>query len=81
MKESNLKNNLLKRNNILSLMKKHSIKRINSEALISLEKGIKEIIEEIIEEAKENKIIHGRKTLNKEDIEKALKKEEENLEI
>jgi len=74
-------NILIKRKNLLIELKKASIKRVNSEFITLLEGILKEYIGKIINVSKEEMITHGRKTLKKEDIQKALKKQESAWEI
>ena len=74
-------NILIKRKNLLIELKKASIKRVNSEFITLLEGILKEYIGKIIDISKEEMITHGRKTLKKEDIQKALRKQESAWEI
>jgi len=69
MEKSNKEHNaLIKRRNLLSLLKKNGILRINKEALNSLEKHIYKYLVKNIPKLKENMEINGRKTLKGEDV-------------
>ena len=74
-------NILIKRKNLTIELKKAGIKRVNPEFIILLEGILKEYIGKIIDISKEEMITHGRKTLKKEDIQKALRKQESAWEI
>lgn len=75
MKKSKLKDNtLIKKKNIVLTLNKAGIKRINSDAILSLEKHFSAEAEEIADILKEEMITHGRRTLQKEDVHNALKK-------
>ena len=75
MKNNNKKTNILtKRKEIISMIKKGGIKRINREAILFLEKNIEEYLFNIIAALKEEITIQGRKTLKKEDCKNVLNK-------
>ena len=74
-------NILIKRKNLIIELKKAGIQRINPEFIALLERILKEYMGKIINVSKEEMITHGRKTLKKEDIQKALKKQESAWEI
>src|SRR3989344_3235307 len=63
-----LETHTLLRRNLLSLLKKNGILRINKEALNSLEKHIYKYLVKNIPKLKENMEINGRKTLKGEDV-------------
>lgn len=66
-------NNLLIKHNLLNLMKKTGITRVNSEALLVLNDYIEKHMIEIINALKEEIIVKGKKTLKKEDVDEVLK--------
>ena len=67
-KNINSNNSLIKRNNLIILLKEHGIKRFNKAALKMLEQKIKEKTEIIVESLSRELILQGRKTLKEEDI-------------
>jgi histone H3/H4 len=80
MKKSNKLNNvLIKRKNIVLLLNKNGIKRINKEALDFFEIIFRDEALRIAGSLKEELLIKGKKTLEKKDIEEVisrLKKQE-----
>jgi histone H3/H4 len=82
--DKNKKNiNILKRNGLVLALNKNGINRASPESLYFLEKYIKETISKITLLAKQEMIIHGRKTLKKLDVVSAIslieKKDEWNI--
>ena len=76
MKKSNLKNNLLIKKKLAYEIKKFGIKRINPESFIFLDAYFLESLKEILKSVKEELSIHGKKTINPEDIKKVLNEAE-----
>ena len=75
-------NTLIKRNNLMSLMRERGINRISPSATDKIESLIKEFIEDNIEKIKQRAFSNGRKTITEEDIElKINTKSNKNLEI
>jgi histone H3/H4 len=74
MKNSNRKaNTLIKKRNLIKMLRGRGIKRANKQALSLIEASIKEILTSTLCFAKQNMEIHGRKTLRSEDIRQAFK--------
>lgn len=77
-------NTLIKRSGLILVLNRHGIKRINPEAVVLLEKHLRNNLEVISDLLKQEIDINGRKTARKEDalavIEK-LKSKEEGWEI
>ena len=69
-------NTLIKRNNLLALLKSYGINRISPRALKKIDLLIRKEIEEIGIVLKEIIVIKGRKTLLEEDIEDIVSKKE-----
>jgi len=70
MKKSNRKDNaLIKRKNLLNLLKKSGIQRVSRDALNSLENHISDYLIKSIPKLKESMEINGRKTLKRRDTE------------
>ncbi|MEK6893761.1 MAG: histone-like protein [Nanoarchaeota archaeon] len=65
-------NTLIKRKNLIQMLKANGIKRTNKEALEFMENLIKENLINTLQFAKQNMEIHGRKTLMPEDIQASL---------
>ena len=79
-KNINKTNTLIKRKNLILMLKEQKI-RSNKEAINLLEQKFEGLINIIIKNLKEEITIQGRKTLKKEDIEKIFTKKEEYYEI
>ncbi|MEK6850666.1 MAG: hypothetical protein AABX85_03775 [Nanoarchaeota archaeon] len=69
-------NTLIKRNNLLALLKSYGINRISPRALKKIDLLIRKEIEEMGIVLKEIIVIKGRKTLLEEDIEDIVSKKE-----
>ena len=65
---------LMKKNNLLEIVRNQKIKRINVQAVEEIEKIIENKVNKIIRVAKEILTIKGKKTLGKEEIIEAVKK-------
>ncbi len=65
-------NTLIKRKNLISMLKKAGISRVSKEALEETERITKDYIDKMILFIKENMIVNGRKTLTREDVKKAV---------
>jgi len=78
IKNKKIANTLIKRKNLVKLIKKIGVKRISPEAIITLEKSLTKNTLHIINVARQNSIIHGRKTIIKEDIKSAEETRNEN---
>lgn len=78
MKEKiKLDNSLIKRNNLIILLKKNGIKRFNKDALKMLEQKLKEKAEILAELLSRKLMLEGRKTLKEEDVQSLDKNAEE----
>jgi histone H3/H4 len=64
-----LDNSLIKRKNLILLLNKEGITRINPKALDEIEKKTKEDFEQLAKILSQKIIIKGKKTLEKEDVE------------
>ena len=73
IKKSIKSNTLIKRKNILEFAKKNNI-RLSKESIDEIEFSIKKYLEDISSISKENAVIHGRRTIKKEDIKEAVRK-------
>ena len=71
-------NTLIKRGNLVNLLKKSGIKRVSPDSITYLEKYIEENLKLIIESLKEKTIINARKTLKKEDIKETIQENQIN---
>jgi len=60
--------NILKRGNVLKLIKKEGITRISPQALEALDKRISEDIKSLVKKLKQHLQINAKKTLEKQDI-------------
>ncbi|MDP1695477.1 MAG: NFYB/HAP3 family transcription factor subunit [archaeon] len=82
MKKNKEKDNtLIKRKGLSLFVKSIGIKRISPKALNLIEKTIKNNLEILLDNSRENATINGRKTITEEDIKNAQEKKEETLEI
>ncbi len=70
-------NALIKRINLISEMKRNGIGRVNPEAILFLEEYIGKSVLNLLPAFKEEMVVHGRKTLKKEDIKSVLEKVKE----
>ena len=76
MKKKNKKDNkLITRKNLKEILRKHSITRVQPEALDTLEEVLNEKLEEWIPQLSEHLKIKGTKTLTKQDVKEVLKTE------
>lgn len=77
-------NTLIKRKNLVLELNKKGINRISPESILILEQYFKDSLGRIVEMLREEVIVHGRRTLKREDVlavlEK-LKKEEAGWEV
>jgi histone H3/H4 len=73
IKNNKMNNTLIKRKNLLVLIKKAGIKRVSKDALVSLEDYFKEELGILLNALKEEITIQGRKTLEKKDIQNTIK--------
>jgi len=82
-KNKNKDNTLIKEKNLILELNKKGIRNISKDSLKMIEKHLLDYLQNLSEILKEEMIINGRKTLKKEDVEKALLKlhEEESREI
>lgn len=83
MKKNKKKDNILIKRKIVEEMKKFGIKRVNASSLKFLDEYILNELKRLFRNLKEELVVKGKKTLNKEDIEMVLQtmKEEEGFEI
>ncbi len=69
MKKSNRNNNkLIKRKNLIQILKEQGITRIKPQALTAIEAIYKQSIKDLAGELKEKLIIKGKKTLEESDV-------------
>jgi histone H3/H4 len=84
MKENKENSNLLIKKKLILSLKKHKIQGSNKEALDLISSYLESELDKILKLTKEELTISGRKTLKKEDVNKAinsLKKESSSWEI
>ncbi|MBI2630004.1 NFYB/HAP3 family transcription factor subunit [Candidatus Pacearchaeota archaeon] len=74
-------NTLIKINKLSSEMKNAGITRVSDDSLYFIDQFIWEKIKKIIPSLKQEMIIHGRKTLKKEDVKSVLELKKEFSEI
>jgi len=67
-KKSNKDNSLIKRKNLVLMMKKEGIMNISKDSLDLLEGEIERYLESLVVLMKEEMLINGRRTLKKEDV-------------
>ncbi len=67
-------NTLIKRNNLVALLKKQGIPRVSKEAWNALEDILENSIRKLCLALREEMLIQGKRTLKKEEIQQALKK-------
>lgn len=70
-KNKNKINMLIKKNQLLKLIKEKEINRASKEAVKEIQEKLKIYLLQLIEQARDNMLAHGRNTLLKEDIEKS----------
>lgn len=83
-KNKKIDNILIKRKNLVLELKKNGIDRISPDSLLLLESYLRDCLSKIVELLREEVIVHGRRTLKKEDVLAVLnrlKKEEVGWEI
>lgn len=73
MEKNKINVNILKRTGLVLALKENGIKRASPEALLFLETHLEEEVNKITSLAKQEMIIHGRKTLKKADVVSAIK--------
>ena len=81
MKKNIKTDNILKRKKLVAEMKKFGLNRINKNSLDVLDEYVVDELKTIFKLLKEELIVNGKKTLEKRDVEKVLKKEEKEFEI
>jgi histone H3/H4 len=83
VKSNKIDNSLIKKNQLIELLNKKGISRINSESLDLIDKIVNDYIVGVLPLLKEEMIINCRKTLQKEDVLKAFSslKKEKNWDI
>lgn len=84
IKKKEKTNTLIKYNNLIIKLKKEGIKRASKDSLVLLDKYLINNLKRLIPLLNEEMIVHGRKTLMKEDILEVLnklKKEEKGWEV
>ena len=74
-------NTLIKRNQMIKLLKREGINRINPISLNEIEKNLRIYLKKIIKKAKENIITHGRRTLLKKDIQSINEEKQQDWEV
>lgn len=74
-------NTLIKRKNLVLLLKQNNLRRVSPIALNAIEKNIHDYITSLSIVLKERLTIKGKKTLEKKDIEEILKNQSEYWEI
>jgi histone H3/H4 len=67
-------NSLIKKNNLIVLMKQHGVNRVDKESINCLENETANFLDKVVLLLKEEMTINGRKTLRKQDVKKAIKK-------
>lgn len=74
MEKNNKKvNTLIKKNQLITELNKKGIKRINSMALLKINQFLEGSLDELGSRLKEEIDIKGKKTLDKEDVERVVK--------
>ncbi len=76
-KKPYLDNTLIKKKNLIGILKSRKIRRISPKALEQIEKEIKEEINKLAQVLEQKMIIKGRKTLTKKDIQEAIRENNE----
>ncbi len=71
---SNKFSNLLIKRNLIAKLNKSGINRLSQNAINSIESHIQEYLDKLLITLKHEITINARKTLKKEDVEKAIKK-------
>lgn len=67
-------NGLIKRKNLRLLLVQNGIKRVNEEALEAIESALENALSNLFNALKEEIVIRGKKTLEKEDVSNVLEK-------
>lgn len=70
-------NTLIKKNQLLKLIKEKEVNRASKGAVKEIQEKLKIYLLELIEQARDNMLTHGRNTLLKEDIEKSVEDSEQ----